>query len=51
MDEEENDRKDKKNMNERGCRVEGEECLNPREEQNKREGKKHKSHELSRFIH
>ena len=49
MDQEENDRKDKENMNERGCYVENEECPNPCEEQNQREGKKYKSHEQSPF--
>jgi hypothetical protein len=51
MDHQENNRKDKEKVNERGCDVEDDECPNPREEQKKREGKKHKSHEQSPFRH
>jgi hypothetical protein len=47
MDEQENNRKDKKNMNERGSYVEDDECPDPREEQNKRESKKYKPHGMS----
>jgi hypothetical protein len=47
MDEQENNRKDEKNVNERGSHVEDDECPNPREEQNKREGKKYKPHRVS----
>jgi len=32
-------------VNERGCHMENDECSNPREEQNEREGKKYKPHE------
>jgi hypothetical protein len=32
-------------VNERSCHVEDDECPNPREEQNQREGKKYKPHE------
>jgi hypothetical protein len=49
MDKKENDRKDKEKVNERGCHMEDDECPNPREEQNKREGKKYKSHLQSPF--
>jgi hypothetical protein len=45
MDKEENDRKDKEKVNERGCHMEDDECPNPREEQKKCEGKKYKPHE------
>jgi hypothetical protein len=40
MDKEENDRKDEKKMNERGCHMENDECPNPRKEEKKRDGKK-----------
>jgi hypothetical protein len=45
MDDEENHRKDKKQVNERGGNMEDDERPNPREKQNKRNCKKYKSHE------
>ena len=45
MDEEEKDRNDEKQVNERGGHMEDDECPNPHEEQNKRDGKKYKSHQ------
>jgi len=45
MDQQENNRKDKQKVNEHGRHVKDDECPYPCEEQNKRGGKKYKSHE------
>jgi hypothetical protein len=37
-------------VDERSCHVEDDECPNPREEQNQREGKKYKPHEQTPLM-
>jgi hypothetical protein len=44
MDNQENYREHEQNVKQRGRDVENDECAYPREEQQKREGKKYKSH-------
>jgi hypothetical protein len=44
MDQEEKDRNEKKKVNECGGHMEDDECPNPREEQDNRDGEKYKSH-------
>ena len=51
MDHQENDRKDKQKVNECGCDMKDDERPNPREEQNKCEAKKQKSHKRFLIYH
>jgi hypothetical protein len=45
MNHQENHRKDEQNVNQRSRHMEDDECPNPCEEQNQREGKKYEPHE------